>query len=164
MTAMRSVYWVLEGLLAGRPGPTYAPWDPAELYAGGIGAIISLAEEVPVDDLNGYPFQHYRYAFPPILLSSSGLQKAFIYQALPVWRQLDALLQAHIPTLVHCYAGRDRTGAVLAGYLVLYRSLEPDQAIRHVRQVNPYAMEAEGYADAVRLLRPRQFPDPRTLL
>jgi len=161
---MRSVYWVLPGRLAGRPGPTYVPWDPAELYAGGIGAIISLAEEVPVDDLKAYPFRHYRYAFPPILLTSPGLQKAFIYQALPIWKQLDELMQAQLPTLVHCYAGNDRTGAILAGYLVLYQGLEPDQAIRHLRQLNPRAMEAEGYEAAVRLLQPRQFPNPITLL
>lgn len=161
---MRFVYWVMPGKLAGRPGPTYAPWDPAELYANGIQAVISLPEELEIEDLTTYGLQHYRFAFPPVLLTSEGLQKAFIYQALPVWKHIDALLQEGITTLVHCYAGNDRTGAILAGYLVVYQGVEPDAAIRYVRSLNPRAMEATGYEDTVRRLVPNQKPDPRTLL
>ncbi len=161
---MRFVYWVIPQRLAGRPGPTYQPWDPAELYAGGIEAVISLPEELEIEDLTAYGLRHYRFSFPPVLLSSEGMQKAFIYKALPVWKQIDALLKEGVTTLVHCYAGNDRTGAILAGYLVTYQGLEPEQAIRHVRSLNLRAMEAEGYEAAIRRLEPNRLPDPRTLL
>ena len=161
---MQHVFWVLDGLLAGRPGPTVAPWDPAELYAGGIRAIISLAADDLPDDLTPQGFNHYRAKFTSLLLTSRGLQRAFIYEALKVWAFIDAQLAAGNPTLVHCYIGRDRTGAILAGYLVTYKGLTPDEAIAHVRAVRPAAMEAEGYEAAVRLLQPGILPDPRTLL
>ncbi|MGC9348981.1 MAG: protein-tyrosine phosphatase family protein [Anaerolineae bacterium] len=161
---MRYVYWVIEDLLAGRPGPHMYPWDPGELYAGGIRTIISMAAEEEVEDLTPYGFAHYHAEFPPVNLFSTGMQKAFIYQALPVWRLIDRELEAGNPTLVHCHAGQDRTGAILAGYLVTYRGLEPDQAIERLRAVKPAAMTAEGYEDAVRLLEPGKLPDPKTLL
>lgn len=126
--------------------------------------MISLAADDQPEDLTPWGFIHYRAKFPSLLLSSRGLQRAFIYEALKVWAFIDTQLTARNPTLVHCYAGRDRTGAVLAGYLVTYRGLTPDQAIDVVRTVCPYAMEAEGYEAAVRLLRAGILPDPRTLL
>ena len=61
-------------------------------------------------------------------------------------------LQAGRPTLVHCRAGKDRTGALLAGYLVRHRGLSPEQAVHAVREVNPVAMTAPGFARLPRLL------------
>lgn len=161
---MEHVFWVIEGLLAGRPGPTVAPWDPAALYAGGIRAIVSLAADDLPPDLTPQGFAHYRAKFPSLVLTSRGLQRAFIYEALKVWAFIEAQLAAGNPTLVHCYIGRDRTGAILAGYLVVYHGLTPDEAIARVRAVRPDAMTAAGYEDAIRLLQPGVVPDPRTLL
>lgn len=161
---MQHVFWVIEDLLAGRPGPTLAPWLPAELYTAGFRVIISLATDEQPEDLTPQGFVHYRAVFPPLLLTSRGLQRAFIYEALKVWAFLDTQLAARNPTLVHCYAGRDRTGAILAGYMVTYQGLTPTRAIELVRSVRPDAMEAEGYEAAVRLLQPGMLPDPRTLL
>lgn len=161
---MQHAFWVIDALLAGRPGPTVAPWNPAELYAAGIRTIVSLAADDMPDDLSSYGFSHYRAKFPSLLLTSRGLQRAFIYESLKVWAFIEAQLTAGNPTLVHCYMGRDRTGAILAGYLVAYKGLTPDVAIAQVRNVRPNAMEAEGYEAAVRLLQPGVLPDPRTLL
>ncbi len=161
---MEHIYWVIEYKLAGRAGPTRTPWNPAELYAAGIRSIISLASDVEVEDLTPYGINHYRQKFPPVLLTSRGMQKAFIHEALPVWTLIHAQLEAAQPTLVHCYAGNDRTGAILAGYLVLYEKLTPEAAIERVRVANPEAMTAEGYLQAVQRLEPGCFPDPRTLL
>lgn len=161
---MRHIYWIIKEELAGRPGPTRAPWDPGELYRGGIRTVISLATEVKVCDLTVYRLNHHRAQFPPLFLNSAGLQKAFLYEALSIWKFIDAQLATGNPTLVHCYAGNDRTGAILAGYLVLYRGWTPEAAIRQVRDLQPHALEAAGYAEAVQRLKPNQLPDPRTLL
>jgi len=64
---MRYTYWVIDRLLAGRPGPTLYPWNPEELYQAGLRVIVSLAAEEPVEDLEPYGFIHYRAAFPPVL-------------------------------------------------------------------------------------------------
>ncbi|MGC9467995.1 MAG: tyrosine-protein phosphatase [Anaerolineae bacterium] len=161
---MRYVYWIIDRLLAGRPGPSRHPWDPAELYAGGIRTIVSLAAEEAIDDLVDYGFTHYQAEFPPVRLFSKGMRKAFIHQALPVWRFIHAQLEAGMPTLVHCYEGKDRTGVILAGYLIIYREVAPAQAVARVRAANPAAMTAEGYEEVVELLEPGVMPDAGRLL
>ena len=35
--------------------------------------------------------------------------------------------------LVHCYAGQNRSAAICAAYLILYKSWEPENAINHLR-------------------------------
>ena len=161
---MQHVYWIIDRLLAGRPGPVREPWDPRALYAGGIRAVVSLAAEEAVEELSPYGLEHYRAAFPPVFLFSHGMRKAFIYQALPVWEFIHTRIEAGKPALIHCHAGADRTGAILAGYLVLYHLASPEEAIIRVQTANPCAMAAPGYIEAVILLQPGQFPDPKTLL
>jgi protein-tyrosine phosphatase len=161
---MRYVYWVIENLLAGRPGPYLQPWDPTELYAGGIRTVVSLAAEEEIEDLTSYGFTHYRAEFPPVNLFSKGMQKAFIYQALPVWGFIHEQVKAGNPTLVHCHAGQDRTGAILTGYLVTYCGVKPRTALERIRAVKPAAMTAKGYEGLLEHLKPGILPDPRTLL
>jgi hypothetical protein len=161
---MKHVYWVIDHVLAGRPGPSLYPWDPEALYAGGIRAVVSLAAEDSVEGLEAYGFVHYRAEFPPVLLFSEGMRKAFIYQALPVWAFIHGQLTEGNPTLVHCYAGKDRTGAILGGYLVTYRGMTPEAAMQTVRAVRPTAMLAEGFAQVLDHLKPGELPDSRTLL
>ncbi len=161
---MRHVYWVIDGLLAGRPGPVLEPWDPAELYKAGFRTVISLAAEEDTEDLAPYGLLHHRASFPPVVLFSTGMRKAFIHQTLPVWRLIDEQMTLGRPTLLHCHAGQDRTGAILAGYLIVYEGQTPTQALRRLRKVKRYAMTAEGYKEVLGLLRPGEIPDPRGLL
>ncbi len=161
---MRYVYWVMEGLLAGRPGPVLRPWDPAELYAGGIRAVVSLAQEEPISDLTRYGLLHYHAQFPPVTLFSRGMRKAFIYQSLPVWAFIHTQITSGVPTVVHCHAGKDRTGSILAGYLMTYQGASAEEALFTLRSACPEAMTADGYADVLEFLSPAQLPDPRTLL
>ncbi len=161
---MKHVYWVIDKLLAGRPGPVLAPWKPTELYAGGLRTVISLAQEEATEDLDRYGFTHYRASFPPVLLYSRGMRNAFIYQALPVWDFIDQQLEAGNPVLVHCHHGQDRTGVVLAGYLIIYRNVSPQRALQQLRAAKPTAMSADGFAEVLDLLCPGIVPDRRTLL
>ncbi len=161
---MRYTYWIIEGLLAGRPGPVAQPWSPEELYAGGIRAIVSLPEEEPVADLSAYGFIHYHGRFPPVMLFSRGMRKAFIHQSLPVLDFIHQQITSGNPTLIHCHAGKDRTGVILAGYLITYHHISPAEALERVRAAQPDSMTAEGYAEALELLTPGVLPDPRTLL
>jgi len=161
---MQYVYWVIDKLLGGRPGPLHAPWRPAELYAGGIRAVVSLALEEPVEDLSAYGLEHLKVNFPPLFLFSAGMRKAFIHEALPAWTFIHERVAGGTPVMVHCHAGCDRSGVILAGYLVIYHNMLPEAAIAQVRAANSCAMQAPGYAEAVSLLHPGQIPDPKTLL
>lgn len=42
---MNSTFWIIKGKLAGRPGPTKAPWSPIELRNNGIDSILNLTNE-----------------------------------------------------------------------------------------------------------------------
>jgi hypothetical protein len=161
---MDHVYWIIEGLLGGRAGPTLHPWDPQALYDGGIRTLVSLAEEDPAPELSAHRITTYWGRFPPVMLFSPGMRKAFIHQALPVWAFIHEQVTAGKPTVVHCFAGNDRTGVILGGYLITYRGTTPEDALRIVRTANPRAMSAVGYAGVLQLLTPGQIPDPRTLL
>jgi len=147
---MEQVYWVIEGLLAGRRGPMLAPWDLAELWEGGLRVIVSLSEEVDPDRITAAGLRLYRFSIPPVLIFTNEQQQALlegVEAALPVIQREVAAGQ---PVLVHCHEGKDRTGAMLACYLMRYRDLTAGQAIERVRAQRPDAMSAPGYEEAVR--------------
>lgn len=153
---MRDFYWIVPGLLAGRPGPKTIPWDLQELWAEGFRTIVSLirADEATIQSAG---FRHYA---APL---NGGL--AF----LPVWRRwlagkmvpvvdfIAAEIAAGRPTLVHCYLGKDRTGAVLAGYLIRYCGFSPEEAFQRLRQANPRAMTAPGFKWMPKLFGEREW-------
>lgn len=52
---------------------------------------------------------------------------------------IDAALAAGRPVLVHCYAGQQRSPAVVAAYLMYARRLSAEAAVRFVRERKPDA-------------------------
>lgn len=54
--------------------------------------------------------------------------------------------------LVHCRAGRNRTGLVVCSYLVR-RGMTPDSAIEHFRDVRPNGLANPAFEEYVRRLR-----------
>ena len=142
---MDAVYWIMPGLLAGRPGPGEVLWNLEELWGGGFRTIVSLtrADRVAIQAVG------FRHCYAPL---NGGLaflplwRRWLARQMLPVIDFIATEVAVGRPTLVHCHAGKDRTGAVLAGYLVRHRRLSPGDATRLVRQANPRAMSAPGFA------------------
>ena len=61
---------------------------------------------------------------------------------------VDIVASEKEPILVHCYAGNDRTGAMLACFLIS-QGMPADKAISEVRRLNPTAMVTPGYEDVV---------------
>lgn len=141
---MRAIYWVLPSLLAGRPGPQESPWDLQELWAGGFGAIVSLARVDPAPILQ-MGFHHCHTPLNGGLAGLGMLRPRLARHMSPAVDFIAQELAAGRPVLVHCRQGRDRTGAVLAAYLVRHRGLSADQAVGEVRQANPRAMTSPGF-------------------
>jgi len=141
---MSDFYWILPGLLAGRPGPQTVPWDLTALWEAGFRTIVSL---VPVD---GEPIR--RTGFRHLLVPLNGglaflppMRRRLARRMRPVVDFVAEEVAAGRPTLVHCRKGNDRTGAVLAAYLACYRGLTPEEAIRRVLEANPRAMRSLGF-------------------
>lgn len=156
---MQHLFWLRKNRIAGRSGPNLDPWQPAQLAAAGIGAVVSVndAASVYADDLAragidwaGFPlsdnapprpgdFEHCLRVLP----------RAFAYLA-------GVIDSGRIP-LVHCSAGKDRTGLLLCYYLCRTEGRSPHDAIRELRRVRPIGLSAPGYEDfAVDLLAAMQ--------
>ena len=56
-------------------------------------------------------------------------------------------LEARRTVMVHCTSGKDRTGLLLAYFLMRTTGINADEAIRQVRMVRPIALSAEGWEE-----------------
>ena len=51
-----------------------------------------------------------------------------------VLEKINTSIQNKKPVLVHCYAGQQRSCALVACYLIKYKNMTPDNAINHIKQ------------------------------
>lgn len=99
--------------------------SPTEIHRHGFAhLLLPLPDSIPPSEED---FRVYRRQLPRAL--------AFI----------ERHVTAGIPTLVHCHAGKDRTGVVLVCYLCICERKSPSEAIRGLRAVKPSLLSAEGY-------------------
>jgi hypothetical protein len=143
---MKSVFWLVRDVIGGRPGPHLEPWSIAELRAAGFDAVINLSEH-PSDiaALNEAGMESSWVPLPTdIPPTKESAEKCL--EALP---QAYAFLSAQVArgrrVLVHCYAGKDRTGMLLAIFVAKQEGLSAPAAIRRVREVRPLAITAAGW-------------------
>ncbi len=148
---MDDVYWVVPHLLAGRAGPEIAPWDLTELREAGFRTIVSL---VPVDGdpIRAAGFRHLLVPLNGGLAFLPPMRRRLIRQIIPIVDFVAEELAAGRPTLVHCRKGNDRTGAVLAGYLIRHQGLSPDEAIRRLLAVRRTALRSLGFKKLVQMM------------
>jgi protein-tyrosine phosphatase len=143
---MDQIYWVTQKL-AGRCGPEACQWDLQALYEAGFRIIVSLDERAKTEEIEKQGFEHFPLYLPDVALTTHELKERFVKAA----AQFVRFVQSHTePILVHCYAGNDRTGAMLACFLIS-QGKKADEAIAEIRTVNPVAMTTSGYEDAVYL-------------
>ncbi len=130
---MRHVYWIIPNKLAGRAGPDEVPWDLKELWGNGFRAILSLHDRVDAFEIQKFGFAHMFAPlspnFPPDVTEMEEY-KRLVPQAIAFIREC---LNKEKPTLVHCHAGKDRTGIVLAVYMILEKSMGAKEAVNFVK-------------------------------
>ncbi len=139
---MSEFYWMIPGWLAGRRKAGLLA-NLEGLWDAGLRTIVSLTR-IDGAPIRAAGFHHYSVPMTRVAFFD-WLRLRLVREMLSVVDLVATELAAGRPTLVHCRAGKDRTGAVLAGYLIRYHGLSSEEAFRRVRQVNPRAMTMLGF-------------------
>jgi atypical dual specificity phosphatase len=135
--------WIVPDVLAamGRP---YDLRKAVELFKdAGIGVVISLTESaLNTDILAEFDIEYHHIPVDDFRAPDAAQIERFV-SVVAVARQVGRR------TLVHCFAGRGRSGTMAACYLVsLGRT--PEEALAEVRSLRPGAIETEEQESAVR--------------
>ena len=144
---MRNVFWLRPQIIAGRTGPNQDAWDPHELAGGGIGAILSVndGELVHPQDLAAAGIA---YAHIPLSDKSPPEPGDFDTCVAALPKALEFAMtsvESDRSVLVHCRAGKDRTGMFLSYFLCKTEGLPPREAVLEVKRVRPIALTAQGW-------------------
>ncbi len=125
---MEMLYYTVDGgRLAGLPGPAYMEWDYARLRRMGYSVVVSLeCSRLNTFALEEAGFEHRKICVEDFTAPTFDQMDEFVEY---VGRRLDEGKRV----LVHCYAGRGRTGTMLAAYLV-HGGMSADAAIREIRE------------------------------
>ncbi len=153
---MKSVFWLVPDSIAGRSGPQRDPWSLSELRAGGFDAILNLSQYEP--DAAAFESAGLASAWVPlptdVPATAESAEKcvADLPRAYVFFRDQ---LAARRRVLVHCWAGQDRTGLLLALHVAHRDGLSAPEAIAQVRTVRPLALTTAGWEALALAVIPR---------
>lgn len=110
-------------------GNSRAAADRALFETHGFGLVVNCTPDLPF--LDGFENAALRV---PVLDIGELRDIMALYSMLPgVLPRIDATIKAGRSVLVHCHAGRQRSAAVIAAYLMVRDGMDRDAAIAAVR-------------------------------
>jgi len=137
-------YTIDGGRLAGLPGPAFMEWDFARLRKMGYSVVVSLeCDRLNTFEIEDAGFEHKKICvedFTPPTFDQIDEFVAFV----------EAKFSEGKKVLVHCYAGRGRTGTMLAAFLI-HRGMSSEAAIREIRE-----RAGEAYGTTRGVIEPEQ--------
>lgn len=124
---MEMLYYTIQGgRLAGLPGPAYMEWDFGRLRKMGYSVVVSLeCARLNTFEIEDAGFEHRKICVEDFMPPTFDQMDEFV-------DYVDRKLGEGKKVLVHCYAGRGRTGTMLAAYLIR-RGMDADAAVREIR-------------------------------
>ena len=153
---MKSVFWLVRDVVGGRAGPELEPWSVAELRTAGFDAVLNLSEHPSDEDAFKAAGLVGCWVPLPTDVPPNEESAERCVEALPrAFAFLSAQLARGQRVLVHCYAGKDRTGMLLALFLAQREGISAGEAIRRVRAVRPLAITAPGWEALALAVIPR---------
>ena len=144
---MQHLFWLRPGKIAGRSGPNQDPWIPRQLAAAGIDAVLSVNDAASVyrDDLVAAGIEHLCLPMEDNAPPRPGDFEAALEVLPRALEFLDRVIDRGGVALIHCTAGKDRTGLTMCHYLCQREGLTPLESLREVRRVRPQALSAIDY-------------------
>ncbi len=125
--------WVIDSLLAGSGMPTSAE-EIGWVREKGIKAIVTVNDDpLPERWLDGVDYLYVPavdHGAPDI----EGIERAVDF--------LHEHIERKTPTMVHCAAGRGRTGTILAAYLIKFMGMDVVGAIERIRSLRPGSIQS----------------------
>ncbi|MCS7142947.1 MAG: dual specificity protein phosphatase family protein [Aigarchaeota archaeon] len=113
----------------------------------GISSVLSLTEDpLRKDLLDGLDIE---YMHIPVRNHT----KPTLDQLLSALEFIDRSIASKRRVLVHCAAGKGRTGTVLAAYMVHKNGLRPQEAIEHIRRLRPGSIERVQESSVYELMK-----------
>lgn len=143
---MKDIFWLVEGKVAGRSGPNKTPWVLSDLAEAGFKAVVSLNDGAQCDTqaMAALGIAHKIFSLPdsiPPTEDDRVLCQAQLPKALDFIRECET---NNHPVLLHCRSGKDRTGLMMAYYL-MENGAAPLHAVSQVRNVRDIAFSSEGW-------------------
>ena len=155
--AVKCPYWVLDERLGGCHLPS--PQDLRRLARQGVTMIVSLVEDEEFDEDSGWPGGVREFleeagelGIRVVRLPTPDYSAPDPAGACRVFEEVKRELERGGRVVVHCKAGRGRTGTFLAAYLAWSQGLTPQEAVEAVKAAEDQA-GPEGSEDQATFIR-----------
>jgi protein-tyrosine phosphatase len=150
---MDRVFWIIEDSLCGRPGPALAPWNLELIRENSIKAIISLDQDcVDSSKIKSLGFEHLSLTVPDSIPPHEDDMSLWLRILPSTLDYIEKKTANGDKVMVHCWAGKDRTGVLACSYLVRKCGYSPENAIKKLRKNRPQALTSVGYEEFFRAL------------
>jgi protein-tyrosine phosphatase len=145
---LQHIFWLKKGKIAGRSGPNTNAWDLKEIRASGFSAILSVnnGEAVHESMLSNLGIAYSNIPMSPNAPAREG-DREICLENIPKAMDFIGENLAIGPVLIHCRSGKDRTGMVMAAYLIEFEGYNAKPAMDKVIAVRPIAFSAEGWME-----------------
>ena len=139
--------WVIPQKLAGSGLPSSLD-QLAWLASNGIKSIVTV-REIPLPKIWFEKINSQYGHLENYFLKTDDYNAPTVDEIHYVVEYIEEKIQSHKPVLVHCAAGKGRTGTVLAAYIIKKEGLTPIEAVIKLRGMRPGSIQSERQEKAI---------------